>query len=650
MEEKEVTIEIGTTGLNQWSGQITEEFLKELRGSRGRRTYDEMRRNDPVIGAFLFAIEMALRQMDWRVEVGGPSPADQEARGFLDSCLGDMSHTWNDFISECLTMVAFGWSIFELCYKRRQGFENFPLSKHEDGRIGWRKFAFRSQDTLDQWKFDEAGGVLAFVQTAPPDYQSREIPIEKLLLFRAKHERNNPEGYSVLRNCYRPWYFKSRLESLEGIVLERRGAGLPVMRLPQGASTTDRDAAKDIVRKIRIDEQMGVTLPFGWNLELLSPGARAEVTEFGQAIVRYRQEMLMSVLATFIALGTEKVGSYALSKDAHDFFLMSLTGWADAIEEVLNTYAVPRLFSLNSFPDASLPQIRHSDLSAIDLKDLGYFLTPLAQIGAIEIDENLENHLRRLAKLPPKPLKEGAPLEKKEAGEGWHPRLKGEKTLVEAESRVEGVIRMALRQQSQWLKANWERLLPITKQISEAEWDEWDTMLAKELAKSLAGPIAAGAEAARKDLPGIIVDWHLGNPKAQEWLGKYSLNLAKGLNETTRDEIRQALKTGLSLGETRDELAKRVGAVAEDMVTWRAKMIAQTETINAYTQGSLQLYRESGVVKKKTWLDGQPLACEFCQDLDGTSVDLDSEFESPLGNVQGPALHPGCRCAIAGET
>src|SRR6478752_4150232 len=110
--------EVGLTGLKHGKGKssVDEELLRELTGEKGIRTIKEMRDNDPVVGAILFAIDKLIRQVKWRVD--GEEVPDED-KEFLDECMNDMSHTWVDFISEVLSMLPFGWSYFEQVYKKR---------------------------------------------------------------------------------------------------------------------------------------------------------------------------------------------------------------------------------------------------------------------------------------------------------------------------------------------------------------------------------------------------------------------------------------------------------------------------------------------------------------------------------------------------
>ena len=60
--------EVGATGLAQYGGFIKEEFLLQLSGDNALRAWREMSDNDAVVGAFMFAITMLLRKVEWRVE------------------------------------------------------------------------------------------------------------------------------------------------------------------------------------------------------------------------------------------------------------------------------------------------------------------------------------------------------------------------------------------------------------------------------------------------------------------------------------------------------------------------------------------------------------------------------------------------------
>lgn len=377
-----------------------------------------MRDNDPVVGSILFAIEMLIRKVDWRVKPATDDPQDIAKAEFVESCMDDMSHTWDDMMAEIMSMLVFGWSFHEITYKRRLGQQDDPTkrSKHKDGLIGWRKISIRSQDTLYKWEFDDGGGIKAMIQQAPPNFKLNRIPIEKSLLFRTTSRKNNPEGRSVLRNAYRPWYFKKNIEEIEGIGLERDLAGLPVAWIPpellsDDASNEEKQVLneiKTIVQNVRRDEQEGVVFPLAYDdegnkmydLELLSSGGQRQF-DTDKIISRYDQRIAMTVLADFILLGHENVGSFALSENKSDLFSMSISAWLDSIAEVFNRHAIPRLFKVNGVDLENLPQLVYGDIEKVNLESLADYVNALSGAGMpIFPDEKLEQYLKDVADLP----------------------------------------------------------------------------------------------------------------------------------------------------------------------------------------------------------------------------------------------------------
>lgn len=548
--------EIGTTGLVHTGGFVRDEFLPQLQGDRATKIYREMKDNDPVIGAMLFAVDMLARQVEWRIEPpeaasveeivaqrqeerakaiaaaqaaaaqkqemaemaaqglagkGGPGmepgkpPSDKEAvtkirkalerwdidpamydlslllakaesapndpggsegkgkggKGkaksapssgppnapvtpdqasvidpmeaakvdgeeiavFIETCFDDMVMSWPDTLSTILSMLPYGFHVAEVVYKKRSGVNRDvrKSSKYDDGKIGWRKFAPRAQETRHRWDIDPDDSSIRGMWQLDP-YSGKGlvfIPWEKMLLFRTTSERLSPEGRSLLRNSYRPWFFKRRIEEIEAIGVERDLAGLPVAYVPYqmmspSASVEEQaalDAIKRIVRNIRRDEQEGVVFPMAidpetkqkmYDLTLLSTGGSRQF-DTDKIVARYDQRISMTVLADFILLGHEQVGSFALGKTKADMFTSALEAWLDAIADVINTYAIPRLLRVNGMDPAMAPKLVHGRLNQVDLAGLGGYIAQLAQAGApLFPDDALEGYLRDVAGLPDK--------------------------------------------------------------------------------------------------------------------------------------------------------------------------------------------------------------------------------------------------------
>ncbi len=424
--------EIGATGLKRAGGRIDEEFLPELKGERGIKTYTEMRDNNSIVGAILFAIEMVIRGVGWTVVPGGTQPIDAEAADFTASQMDDMSTSWPEFISEIMSMLPFGWSYHELVWKIRQGDnvpKGTPVSRYDDGRVGLRKIPIRAQESLDEWLFDDEGGLAGMTQRPAPDFTLRTIPIRKALLFRTTAAKANPEGRSALRNAYLPHYFGRTLREIEAIGIERELAGLPWARIParffkRNATADEKAALEDWVatmRDMRQDSLQGLVYPSEFDehgnqlyeVGLLTAGGERAI-DVQAAINRYNVEIASTVLADFILLGHEKVGSFALASQKSDLFSTAVNGWLGAIAEVLNRHMIPKLFRYN--PEFAgiedLPVFQPGSLGAVDLKELGDYITALSGVGYDLFPNNaLESALLQVADLPERTEDEQAELD-----------------------------------------------------------------------------------------------------------------------------------------------------------------------------------------------------------------------------------------------
>ena len=412
------TAVLGLTGLKRFAGRVYEEFLPELTGSRGRKVIKEMTSQDPIIGAIRKTFELLLRQVSWDVQDFDESSEAQMQGDFLREVMDDMSRPWVEVIIEALSMLDYGWEYSEIAYKLRKGDSLDPTkrSKFTDGKWGWRKIDTRAQDTLWKWEFDEEGGVQGMWQMAPPHYKLVYLPIEKALLFRTTSRKGNPEGESIYRNAYRPWYFKKHIENLEGVGIERDLAGLPMLKVPGDLldpnASPDKKAAlaawQKVMTAVKRDEQEGLIVPSDrddggnalYEFSLVTSGGTRQFDTNG-IVNRKNQEMAMSCLADVVLLGHENVGSFALADTKKSTLTTAMGSFLDIEAEVFNTHAIPRLWKLNGWPTDKLPKIIHGDIEAIDLTELGAFITALAGAGApLFPNPDLQSYLMEAAGLP----------------------------------------------------------------------------------------------------------------------------------------------------------------------------------------------------------------------------------------------------------
>lgn len=440
LSETAAKIELGVYGKNTYTGDIrADEFLQELKGKRAIQKYREMRDNNAIVGSVMYAVEQTLRDVKIDVVPANESAEAKREADFLKSVLEDMDHSLDDHISEALSYLTYGFSWFEVVYKKRQGDARSPKknSKFEDGRIGIKKIAIRAPWTVEEFEVDQdTGEILGMWQEAAWGKTPKMIPVEKSLYYRTTSLNNDPSGRSVLRNAYVSYTYLNKIQGYEAIAIERELHGVPVGRMPaeylSGDATADqvslRSQFERILRDLKNNEQGYALLPSDlyvdadgkptnqrlMDIELITANGSRSI-DIDPVVKRYQHDIARSLMAEFLMLGSGS-GSYALSKSKTDLFLRSLESYINAIVDVLNKQLVERLWQLNGLSWDVMPKLVAGDVAPHDLREIAAFLRNLNGAG-IEVQDQVEvvEDLMGIAEIEFDPRKYETKLEEKKA-------------------------------------------------------------------------------------------------------------------------------------------------------------------------------------------------------------------------------------------
>jgi phage gp29-like protein len=357
-----------------------------------------MRRSDATVQALELAITLPIRATDWDVQPASDDPTAKEAADLVyDNLFGGMTHTFDDFLRDALLALFYGFTVFEKVFEER------------DDYIVWRKFAPRHPQTIERFLFDETGG-LAGVRQVGFDPQGRfrqvDIPIEKLLVFIWRRELGNPYGVSVLRAAYKHWFLKDLAYKLQAIALERWAVGIPVGKVPAGTSEQDKQTFLQMLEAMRGHERAAMVLPEDYSVELIGAEAGQRANQaFVEAIQHHDTMIVKAVLAQFLNLGMGDVGSWALSRDHSQLFLMGLNSVAQWFADHINRYAIPQLCRLNFGEDfTDFPELTFADLRLVLQREvLAEAVSKLVQTGILTPDRSLQEWVRDVFDLPPLP-------------------------------------------------------------------------------------------------------------------------------------------------------------------------------------------------------------------------------------------------------
>ena len=388
---------IGSSGTEIYGGYFSEEYLQSLRGRRGAKIWDEMRRSESQVSMLLSAIQNPIKSANWDFESPSDVSGGELHADFCKMVFNEMLD-WEATLHEMLTFIPFGFSLFEVIH-------NVVFNHPKFGTInGLRALAFRSQKTIESWQLEpQTGKLLSVRQFVFSDVSATsnvDIPGEFLVCFSLNKEGDNYEGVSALRPMYGAWFRKNLYLKLVAIGVEKYAVGTPIGTVPKGQEESDDLAKfKTILENYTSHESAYVLKPEGWEIEIQKTDFDA--SKIKEIILLENTEMVNAVVANFLALGMSGAGgAFALGQDLSDFFLSGLQQYANIICGVFNRKLIPHLINLNYGPQAAYPKLKCTGIDDKAGKELAEIIGVFIDKKAIKPDDKLDEYLRRLYKLP----------------------------------------------------------------------------------------------------------------------------------------------------------------------------------------------------------------------------------------------------------
>ncbi len=380
-----------------------EDYNPDLRGQQATAKWEEMRRADPEIASGLARLVWPIVAAEWKIVPADDTDEEKEIASFCEKWIFGEGRTdpfamrKQDFLRHALLMVAEGFSAFEKVW-----------GTDREGRQIYSQLAPIMAKTVWEFHFLKDGtGGLDFMRqrtwTTDRGYQVVDIPAEKLVLFIFGREGDNLFGWPLLRQVYKPWYFKDKLWKIDAIRHERHGVGFTVIKVPRGAPKTIRDRAEKVGREARVHERQYAVIEEGQEFDILYP--RGQGTDIISSIKYLDAQISQVLFSEFMHLGASESGSRATAKSKIDFMLSALQGVITLVEEVINAQLIVPLVARNWGAREKWPHCEGEDLSKMAGTDVIELMAKLlnVQVNAITPGPDIEKYLRQTLQLPPMP-------------------------------------------------------------------------------------------------------------------------------------------------------------------------------------------------------------------------------------------------------
>ena len=394
----------GASGV-RFSGGVIDagEFNTDLKGTKGAKVYDQMRR-EAMVKAPIQLINLPILGAKWDIEA-----EDDAVRDFLVEALFERID-WEQYLRHCLLTYTFGFEVLEKIWVK------------EGGKLWYEALEHRSQRSIAKWHADPETGALAGIEQQAwkgsewgtfkiPDEQSPMDARFKLVHLALDQEGNNFEGISGLRGAYPYWKGKTELFKFGLMDAERFSVGIPEAEPPldesSGAprgrfSAEDKNEAISMLQRIRAGAQAYIWNPGGWKFKVF--GKEKEKQFDPIPLLQYCDEMIaLNSLAEFLNLGRTATGARAVADPQTALFMLALESMAELIRIRTEQWVIRPLIELNyPNPQNIKAGLRWSDLETKHPEKVAEYITKMTAAGLLTPDEDLEDHVREVGDLPPR--------------------------------------------------------------------------------------------------------------------------------------------------------------------------------------------------------------------------------------------------------
>lgn len=380
---------MGDTGIMMRNGILSDtEYNRDLSGSKGRDTWEEMRSSDPTVRLALMAVMLPLLSSNYYVKPKSDDPRAMAAAEIVKYSFFEAMDFY-DMMRQQLTFLPFGHSLAE---------QEFQVGQVESrDAIILSGLHFRRQQNIIKWATETGDPGVYYLRG---DGKKVSIDDVKLTRWTFEQEGDNFYGKSLLRAAYKPWYLKQAMELVDGMAIEKQGLGVLKVQTPENPKPDDRDAAEDIARNQRANEEAYILEEKGFSFEFMDMKA-GTLRDPNLSISRLKREILSSTMTQFLDIGSENSsGSYSASDNQLDLFFMAEESVAREFVGPLNKTAVANLCLLNGFSPEFWPTIQSERLSSDAINVFSEALNKLYTSGALTPDVESEQYIRRFLHLP----------------------------------------------------------------------------------------------------------------------------------------------------------------------------------------------------------------------------------------------------------
>ena len=421
----------GATGNTMYGSNIydsdfeADELNPELQGRKKYEKYLNMLANVTIIAASVRYFLNLTARSSWSFR-----PADEdseEAKEYAKKAeqilLKDPKTSWHRAVRRMALYRFYGFSAQE-----------FTMYRRSDGVISIYDIMNRPQSTIHEWHLDsKTQEITAVKQEHPQSFESYVIPREKILYIVDDTISDSPAGLGLMRHIVAAADALKRYEQLEGMGFETDLRGIPIGRAPLSrlaqmvkSGAINESQKKELEAPLRAflkghikttklsmlldshpyhsqDDANRPSPQKQWDLELLKSSTTSLET-VAATIQRLNREIARVLGTEQLMLGEGMSGSFALSKDKTQSFILLVEGALKEMREVVIRDLIGPIWEMNGWPEDMMPEPVTESVNYKDVEEIARTLQYIALAGVpVSPDDPALQELRDIAGLPRTP-------------------------------------------------------------------------------------------------------------------------------------------------------------------------------------------------------------------------------------------------------
>jgi SPP1 gp7 family putative phage head morphogenesis protein len=364
----------------------------QLVGRQGLGIYDKMRLDEQVKAVMNFKRD-AISARGWTFKYGEYSSLSEAERTKRQVVFTEIMNRMRGSFLDALNLIAtgrdYGFSITEKVYS--------DVTIDGETYVGVNMLLARAPDTFEF--FADDFGILKRVEQVVPGRRT-VIDMTRMIHYVHSPEFDRFYGRSDLREAYRAWFIKQRIQEFWLQYLERMAGGFFVLKpLPDGGSTPGSATEQSIEDMLKnLHSTAGIRLPSGYEEKVYYP---TSTDAYEKAVVHHDLAIAKALLVPNL-LGIShagQTGAFAQSQTQLEAFFWTLNADSSRLEACVNEQLVKDLGDQN-FGDGEYPYFCFKPASRDHVQKVIADWKVLVDAGAVVATEEDEEHFRKLLDMP----------------------------------------------------------------------------------------------------------------------------------------------------------------------------------------------------------------------------------------------------------